>query len=64
MPFVNIKITGKATVAQKNEVIKQVTQTLETVLGKDPKLTHIVIDEVALENWGNCGISAADKEKK
>lgn len=61
MPFVNIKITGKATVNQKNLLIKQVTDTLETVLGKSPELTHIVIDEIESDNWGHCGISATDK---
>jgi 4-oxalocrotonate tautomerase len=63
MPFVNIKITGKATADQKKEVIKQITNTLKTVLDKDPTLTHIVIDEVALDNWGHAGISAAEKAK-
>lgn len=58
MPYVNIKITSepKATREQKAEVIKQVTQTLATVLGKDPATTFIVIEEVALENWGVDGV--------
>ena len=53
MPFVNVKITRDgATREQKAQVISEITETLERVLGKDPVLTHIVIDEVDTDNWG------------
>lgn len=53
MPYVNIKITREGvTTTQKREIIQRVTQVLEEVLNKDPQLTHIVIDEVELDNWG------------
>lgn len=57
MPYVNIKITDEnATREQKAKLIKGVTDLLVEVLNKDPKTTHIVIDEVPLENWGFDGI--------
>ena len=53
MPFVNVRITRDgATREQKAQVIAEITETLERVLGKDPVLTHIVIDEVDTDNWG------------
>ena len=57
MPFVNIKVTqGGVTADQKQELIKGVTQLLVDVLGKDPRTTFVVIDEVDTDNWG-IGIS-------
>ena len=53
MPYVNIKITDEgATVEQKTELIKGVTQLLQDILGKNPQTTVVVIDEVKTDNWG------------
>ena len=53
MPFVNVRITRDGvTREQKAQVIAEITGTLQRVLGKDPQLTHIVIDEVDTDNWG------------
>ncbi|MFK0275118.1 4-oxalocrotonate tautomerase family protein [Ensifer sp. NPDC090286] len=57
MPYVNIKITREgATAEQKAALIKGVTDLLQTVLNKDPATTFVVIDEVALEDWGVGGL--------
>lgn len=57
MPYVNIKITREgATAAQKAELIRGVTQLLVDVLDKKPATTFVVIDEVALEDWGIGGL--------
>jgi len=64
MPFVNIKITkGGVTVEQKQELIKGTTQLLVDVLGKDPKTTFVVIDEVDTDNWGIGGQSVTEVRK-
>jgi 4-oxalocrotonate tautomerase len=56
MPYVNIKITKEgATAEQKAELIKGATQLLVDVLGKNPKTTVVVIDEVETDNWGVAG---------
>ncbi len=53
MPFVNVQITRDGTTReQKAQVIAEITETLERVLGKDPVPTHIVIDEVDTDDWG------------
>ena len=52
MPFVNIKITNEgATADQKAELMKGVTDLLVKVLGKNPKTTVVVIEEVETDNW-------------
>ncbi len=58
MPYVNIKITREdVTVEQKEQLIRGTTQLLVDVLGKNPKTTVVVIDEVDTDNWGIAGES-------
>ncbi len=53
MPYVNIKITNEGVTAdQKAALIKGTTELLSKVLGKNPKTTFVVIDEVSTDNWG------------
>lgn len=59
MPFVNVKITEGATREQKEKLIEEMTAVMTRVLGKNPATTHIVIEEIAAENWGVRGISVA-----
>jgi 4-oxalocrotonate tautomerase len=57
MPYVNIKVTREGvTSAQKAELISGVTDLLVRVLDKSPATTFVVIDEVALEDWGIGGL--------
>ena len=64
MPNVNIKITREgATPEQKVELIKGVTDLLVRVLDKNPATTFVVIDEVAMEDWGVGGLPVAECRK-
>jgi 4-oxalocrotonate tautomerase len=57
MPYVNIKITREgATPHQKAVLIRGVTDLLVSVLDKSPSTTFVVIDEVAMEDWGVGGL--------
>ena len=61
MPYVNVKITrDDVTLDQKAQLVAEITSTLQRVLGKRPEHTHIVIDEVAPENWGFAGVLTTD----
>ena len=60
MPYVNVRIIEGATTQQKAEVIAGITDVMVRVLGKNPETTHVVIDEVPLENWGHKGKSVAE----
>ncbi|QIP13828.1 4-oxalocrotonate tautomerase family protein [Spirosoma aureum] len=56
MPYVKIEVTREGvTRKQKQELIKGVTDLITTVLNKDPHLTHVVIQEVNLDDWGYAG---------
>lgn len=53
MPYVNIKVTDEdVTSDQKQALIAGATALLQDVLGKDPKTTFVVIDEISTDNWG------------
>ena len=57
MPYVNIKITNEgASSSQKAALISGVTELLVGLLGKDPAMTFVVIDEVDAEDWGIGGL--------
>ncbi|AFU03891.1 tautomerase family protein [Nocardia brasiliensis] len=61
MPYVNIKVTDEGvTREQKSRLIAGVTELLRDVLGKDPATTFVVIDEVALANWGVGGVDVEE----
>ncbi|AXI47618.1 tautomerase [Sulfitobacter sp. SK012] len=65
MPYVNIKVTREAvTTDQKAELISGVTDLLVRVLGKSPATTFVVIDEVALEDWGVGGVPVEQYRRK
>ena len=53
MPYVKIEVTREGvTREQKQKLIKGVTALITEVLNKDPKLTHVVIQEIDLDDWG------------
>jgi 4-oxalocrotonate tautomerase len=65
MPFIHVRITRDgATQEQKAAVVREITGTLERVLGKRPDQTHIVIDEVDPDNWGFSGMLATEYRKR
>ena len=59
MPFINIKMTAGATKEQKSQIVREFTDTMVRVLGKNPQNTHIVIDEIERENWGQAGLDCS-----
>ena len=60
MPYVNIQITRGATREQKSQLVKDVTDSLARHLGKKPEHTHVVIQEIADEDWGYAGMLTDD----
>lgn len=56
MPFVKIEVTREGvTREQKQALIAGVTKLITEVLHKDPQLTHVVIREIDLDDWGYAG---------
>ncbi|EDM67356.1 MAG: tautomerase [Moritella sp.] len=65
MPYINIKITDEqVTKKQKAQLIAGATQLLVDVLGKNPKTTVVVIDEVNTDNWGIGGEVVTELRQK
>ena len=56
MPYVNIQITKGATRSQKAQLVREVTNSLVRILRKKPEHTHVVIQEIANEDWGFSGL--------
>ncbi|WAC14782.1 tautomerase family protein [Dyadobacter pollutisoli] len=56
MPYIKIEVTREGvTREQKQKLIAGVTNVITEVLNKDPKLTHVVIQEIELDDWGYAG---------
>ncbi|MFM2089613.1 MAG: hypothetical protein RLZZ127_102 [Planctomycetota bacterium] len=55
MPYVNVQITRGASRDQKAAVVRRITAALVEELGKRPEHIHIVIQEIADEDWGFAG---------
>ncbi len=65
MPYVDARITRDGVTAeQKAEIVREITATLQRVLGKRPKHTHIIIDEVDPENWGFAGMLTTEYRRQ
>ena len=56
MPYVHVQITAGASREQKAEIVRDITDSLQRVLGKKPEHIHIVLQEIAEENWGYAGL--------
>jgi len=56
MPYVKVEVTREGiTREQKQTLIKGITGLITEVLNKDPQLTHVVIQEIELDDWGFAG---------
>lgn len=63
MPYINVQITAGVTREQKAQLVREFTSALVRILGKRPEHTHIVIQEIADENWGFSGMLTDDWKK-
>ena len=64
MPYVNIQITKGASRDQKENLVRDVTDSLVRELGKMPEHIHIVIQEIEESNWGFAGILTDEWKKR
>jgi len=51
MPYVNVKVVGKLSKDQKENISKDISGSLLKHAGKAKDHTYIVFDEVSGENW-------------
>jgi 4-oxalocrotonate tautomerase len=51
MPYISVRVAGTLTKDQKQEIAKQMSETMLAVVGKPKESCYIVFDEVSRENW-------------
>jgi 4-oxalocrotonate tautomerase len=61
MPFVDIRLAGAVTRAQKAALVADITQSLVERLGKPAAAVQINITELSLENYAAGGVLLADR---
>ncbi len=64
MPYVNVQITKGANRGQKEQLVKEVTDSLVRILGKKPEHIHIVIQEIEESDWGYAGLLTDDWKRQ
>lgn len=64
MPYVNVQITRGATRKEKAAIVKDVTDSLVRHLRKKPEHIHVVIQEIAEEDWGFSGLLTDDWKRQ
>lgn len=64
MPVVTVDILPGATREQKAGLVKDITDSLVNRLGKKPEHTHVIIREVAEDNWGYGGLLTAERRAR
>jgi 4-oxalocrotonate tautomerase len=64
MPVIHVQMLGNATHEQKAQIVKEFTDTMVRVLGSNPQMTHIILDEKVPENWGQAGELVADRRER
>ena len=65
MPYIKIEVTREGvTNQQKQQLIAGVTRLITEVLDKDPKLTHVVIQEIETDDWGFAGEQVTELRKR
>ena len=55
MPYVNIRIAGTLSRAQKRKIAEEITDTLERIAKKPKSYTYIAFDELPEQNWAIAG---------
>lgn len=65
MPYIKIEVTREEVTREiKQQLIKGVTDFITRLLNKDPHLTHVVIQEIDLDDWGYAGEQVSVLRKK
>lgn len=63
MPSITISMLEGRTKEHKAQIVKEITETIVRVLGVNPEIVHIVINENPKENVGRAGILVSDRTK-
>lgn len=56
MPYVNVQILQGASRQQKAQLVAAITDALVGILDKRPEQVHVVLQEIAEQDWGFAGL--------
>ncbi len=63
MPVVIVEMYDGRTLDQKRALVQAITDAMVEHAGARPDGLHVIIHEVARENWGRAGLLGVDGEK-
>lgn len=58
MPIVEVKLIGELSPDHKEQLIKETSDTVSSVLDLPVSTVRVLIHELPTENWGTAGVSA------
>lgn len=51
MPYVNVQTAGNLTREQREQIAREISDTLHRVAGKPPSVTYVTFQEIPLDHW-------------
>ena len=60
MPVIHIEMWPGRTYAQKQELVKAITETFVRVTNTAPEATIVIFNDVPKENWAQAGVLASE----
>ena len=60
MPVVHIEMWPGRTYAQKQELVRVITEAFERVTNTAPEATIVIFSDVPKENWAQAGVLASE----
>ncbi len=63
MPVVIVEMYDGRTLDQKRALVRAITDAMVEHAGARPDGLHVIIHEVARENWARAGLLGVDREK-
>jgi len=61
MPVVTIELWEGRTLEQKRRLVRAITEAMVEHAGADPDALHVILHEVARENWARAGVLGIDR---
>jgi 4-oxalocrotonate tautomerase len=61
VPVVTVELWEGRTLEQKRALVKAITDAMVEHADANPDALHVIIHEVARENWGRAGVLGVDR---
>jgi 4-oxalocrotonate tautomerase len=61
MPVVTVQLWEGRTVEQKRALVRAITEAMVEYADAKPDALHVILQEIARENWGKAGVLGVDR---